>query len=121
MGEMKVEHVLLFLVGAFLVYHMMGKCGRVEGLDTKIKDCSFNLAASCPDYDKKLCHWDGISYQIEEDKVIYNYYPAYQRCSTRHPNGTIELGFSEWPSSHWPTPTLPACAPPKQAPEDTDD
>jgi len=26
MGEMKVEHVLLFLVGAFLVYHMMGKC-----------------------------------------------------------------------------------------------
>lgn len=31
MGEMKVEHVLLFLVGAFLVYHMMGKCGRVEG------------------------------------------------------------------------------------------
>jgi hypothetical protein len=31
MGEMKVEHVLLFLVGAFLVYHMMGKCRRVEG------------------------------------------------------------------------------------------
>jgi len=30
---MKVEHVLLFLVGAFLVYHMMGGCGcnRVEG------------------------------------------------------------------------------------------
>ena len=32
MGEMKVEHVLLFLVGAFLVYHMMGKCGRIEGI-----------------------------------------------------------------------------------------
>ena len=32
MGEMKVEHVLLFLVGAFLVYHMMGKCRRVEGM-----------------------------------------------------------------------------------------
>jgi len=32
MGEMKVEHVLLFLVGAFLVYHMMGKCRRVEGI-----------------------------------------------------------------------------------------
>ena len=32
MGEMKVEHVLLFLVGAFLVYHMMGKCRRIEGL-----------------------------------------------------------------------------------------
>jgi hypothetical protein len=31
MGEMKVEHVLLFLVGAFLVYHMMKGCGRVEG------------------------------------------------------------------------------------------
>jgi hypothetical protein len=30
MDEMKVEHVLLFLVGAFLVYHMMGKCRRVE-------------------------------------------------------------------------------------------
>jgi len=41
MGEMKVEHVLLFLVGAFLVYHMMGKCRRVEGYKypplTKIK------------------------------------------------------------------------------------
>ncbi len=32
MGEMKVEHVLLFLVGAFLVYHMMGKCRGFEGL-----------------------------------------------------------------------------------------
>ena len=29
MGEMKVEHVLLFLVGAFLAYHMMKK---IEGL-----------------------------------------------------------------------------------------
>ena len=29
MGEMKVEHVLLFLVGVFLVYHMMV---NVEGL-----------------------------------------------------------------------------------------
>lgn len=29
---MKVEHVLLFLVGAFLVYHMICNCGRVEGL-----------------------------------------------------------------------------------------
>ena len=34
MGEMKVEHVLLFLVGAFLVYHMMKGCGcnKVEGI-----------------------------------------------------------------------------------------
>ena len=34
MGEMKVEHVLLFLVGAFLVYHMMKGCGcnKVEGM-----------------------------------------------------------------------------------------
>ena len=39
MGEMKVEHVLLFLVGAFLVYHMMGKCGRVEGIKVK-QNCS---------------------------------------------------------------------------------
>ena len=31
MGEMKVEHVLLFLVGAFLLYHMMGKCRSFEG------------------------------------------------------------------------------------------
>ena len=45
MGEMKIEHVLLFLVGAFLVYHMMGKCGRVEGM----QDCSncTNPFASC--------------------------------------------------------------------------
>ena len=30
--NLSVEHVLLFLVGAFLVYHMIGKCGcnRVE-------------------------------------------------------------------------------------------
>jgi hypothetical protein len=31
MGEMKVEHVLLFLVGSFLVYHMMKGCGCKEG------------------------------------------------------------------------------------------
>ena len=35
MGEMKVEHVLLFLVGAFLVYHMMGKCRCKEGISAK--------------------------------------------------------------------------------------
>ena len=41
MGEMKVEHVLLFLVGAFLVYHMMGKCRRVEGglFDKGYRNC----------------------------------------------------------------------------------
>lgn len=31
MGEIKVEHVLGFLVGAFLVHHMIGKCRIVEG------------------------------------------------------------------------------------------
>ena len=41
MGEMNVEHVLLFLVGAFLVYHMMGKCRRVEGATTQNDDCKF--------------------------------------------------------------------------------
>ena len=35
MGEMKVEHVLLFLVGAFLVYHMMKK---IEGYES-MKEC----------------------------------------------------------------------------------
>jgi hypothetical protein len=41
MGEMKVEHVLLFLVGAFLVYHMMEGCRRVEGIYASINsgDC----------------------------------------------------------------------------------
>ena len=37
MGEMKVEHVLLFLVGAFLVYHMMGKCGK--GFNEGFQNC----------------------------------------------------------------------------------
>ena len=34
MGEMKVEHILLFLVGAFLAYHMMKgcECNKVEGM-----------------------------------------------------------------------------------------
>lgn len=44
MGEMKVEHVLLFLVGAFLVYHMMGKCRRVEEYENP---CD---AGYCPGY-----------------------------------------------------------------------
>ena len=37
--NLTVEHVLLFLVGAFLVYHMMGKCGcnRIEGLPNSYK------------------------------------------------------------------------------------
>ena len=34
MGEMKVEHVLLFLVGAFLIYHMV----KIEG----ISNCRFS-------------------------------------------------------------------------------
>ena len=34
MGKMNVEHVLLFLVGAFLAYHMMCNCGCIiEGND----------------------------------------------------------------------------------------
>jgi len=49
--------VLLFLVGAFLVYHMMGKCGckRVEGIDPvpgyAIFDCfghNHNRGNGCP-------------------------------------------------------------------------
>ena len=48
MGEIKIEHVLLFLVGAFLAYHMMGNCGckRVEGL---FEECGTpgNLGRGC--------------------------------------------------------------------------
>ena len=44
MGEMKVEHVLLFLVGAFLVYHMMGKCGCKEGISRKEVEEDLNKA-----------------------------------------------------------------------------
>jgi hypothetical protein len=61
MGEMKVEHVLLFLVGAFLVYHMMGNCGckRVEG----INDCVIgryslddDKCESIPDPNRHKCN-----------------------------------------------------------------
>ena len=48
---MKVEHVLLFLVGAFLVYHMMGDCGckRVEGFpcDVGRVGCNCHKDAEC--------------------------------------------------------------------------
>jgi hypothetical protein len=44
MGEMKIEHVLLFLVGAFLVYHMMKDCGcNVEGLNPRPSPKPHNL------------------------------------------------------------------------------
>ncbi len=80
MGEMKVEHVLLFLVGAFLVYHMMKGCGcnKIEGMidwgglnlpglgphwppdspPPRRRDCRDNYAAFCPDYDPDICKWD---------------------------------------------------------------
>jgi hypothetical protein len=56
MGEMKIEHVLLFLVGAFLVYHMMKGCGcnKVEGMNDKnfpkkIGGCAGTKYGCCPD------------------------------------------------------------------------
>ena len=63
MGEMKVEHVLLFLVGAFLAYHMMGNCGckRVEGFTCKENpggvgcDCTSNK-----DCKSEWCYLDGF-------------------------------------------------------------
>ena len=87
MGEMKIEHVLLFLVGAFLVYHMMKGCGcnKVEGMrvnnkhwwqryrPNKVgKDCLSTTYGCCPrgkraaksDVDECLPHvvdFDGMS------------------------------------------------------------
>ena len=77
MGEMKVEHVLLFLVGAFLVYHMMRGCGcnKVEGIsdpDLPGRDCTSTGYGCCPrgereansDVDECLPHvvdFDGMS------------------------------------------------------------
>jgi hypothetical protein len=53
MGEMKIEHVLLFLVGAFLVYHMMKGCGcnKVEGMRDlpKVGGCVSTQYGCCPD------------------------------------------------------------------------
>ena len=42
MGEIKIAHVLLFLVGAFLAYHMMDNCGRVEGATNQENNCTFS-------------------------------------------------------------------------------
>jgi len=47
MGEMKVDHVLLFLVGAFLVYHMMGKCRSVEGYKGCPSNCTPTWGGQC--------------------------------------------------------------------------
>lgn len=41
MGEMNVEHVLLFLVGAFFSISYDGKCRRVEGATTQKDGCKF--------------------------------------------------------------------------------
>lgn len=81
MGEMNVEHVLLFLVGAFLVYHMMGKCGRVEGA-TDMNDCKYGKypihpagkkcdSLSEPNYVK--C---GKFYEVESGWFNNTYYPC---------------------------------------------
>ena len=56
---MKVEHVLLFLVGAFLVYHMMGRCGRVEGLTP-------------PCTGKSNAGWDENCYDFGQDQNVMN-------------------------------------------------
>jgi len=53
MGEMKIEHILLFLVGAFLAYHMMKGCGcnKVEGMRNLPKvggDCTTTSYGCCP-------------------------------------------------------------------------
>ena len=88
MSEMKVEHVLLFLVGAFLVYHMMGKCGRVEGFNECIKnrisvpscegvsksDMGDEPALGCSSY-----------YETEKGTIWDTYYPceykySFDRC-----------------------------------------
>lgn len=39
--NLSVEHILLFLICAFLAYHMMGKCRRVEGATTQENECKF--------------------------------------------------------------------------------
>lgn len=93
MGEMKVEHVLLFLVGAFLVYHMMGKCRSVEGLQS----CISNYAASCPDFDPDLCKWNNGTWTValnsgDGGQDIYYYYPDQKRCRVHYSDGTWEGG-----------------------------
>ena len=47
--NLSVEHVLLFLVGAFLAYHMMGNCGckRVEGYSCGYPEERGNFPDGC--------------------------------------------------------------------------
>ena len=102
MGEMKVEHVLLFLVGAFLVYHMMGKCRRVEGYDDcdSIYDYTYNLgcdnrASRCAGWEEAKhfisskdrwkcyddrCKNEGTQWSVKENGDEYYYYPDQRRC-----------------------------------------
>jgi len=75
MGEMKVEHVLLFLVGAFLVYHMMGKCRRVEGAfwsPSSLPNCSGNRAFDSGCEGQSV--WDTSKNQEQARQSCSNYW-----------------------------------------------
>ena len=78
MGEMKVEHVLLFLVGAFLVYHMMGKCR--EGLKAcvgeavDVSQSCFDNAIFLKDMPSEVISVDGGEKKYAKQQCGKNYY-----------------------------------------------
>ena len=92
---MKVEHVIVILIGAFLVYHMMEgcRCNKVEGVRDR-PNCKNNYAAYCPKYDPDLCKWENGTWSVDlNDGGKYYYYPDQKRCRAEYANGIVELGW----------------------------
>jgi hypothetical protein len=102
MGEMKVEHVLLFLVCAFLVYHMMGGCGcnRVEGFQNCKGIGIDDIDEGCENMGKMAVGGmtqDIAQQQCKADYYKYNYIEDSRDCGGKPIQGIDkDDGKSYW-------------------------
>ena len=66
MTELSIEHVLLFVVAAFLLYHLMGSCGCGDGFSVgglKCDDLTLIDKNKCSNFkDKGKCHKKKYTY-----------------------------------------------------------
>ena len=84
---MKVEHVLLFLIGAFLVYHMMGKCGCKEGFG--LGDGLEGALDIVTIWKTLKCHWKNSRFRNRKAKS----YPSVREPSF-HDTSCRRWGYS---------------------------
>lgn len=109
--DLSMEHVLLFFIATFLLYHLLGNCGCIEGLTVPLMDDKVNenqVSYMEFDFDTDNCDPTGlfrrtftfdcktlkaVNKNIDNvNKYIYDLYTKYKKLELDHYNYQMTNG-----------------------------